>query len=122
MLENQILSFSSGKYEICNTITVFFWLAYATLWILINVKFSHLIFGANTNVTNRITAGRGTEGSSRVQAHFCNTNKPHVTHVVHVQFKKITFPPVFRIRIRIHRIPMFLGLPDPGPDPLVKGH
>jgi hypothetical protein len=27
--------------------------------------------------------------------------------------------PVLRIRIR--RIPMFLGLPDPGPDPLVRG-
>ncbi len=29
------------------------------------------------------------------------------------------FKPVFRIRIRIHRIHMFLGLPDP--DPLVRG-
>jgi hypothetical protein len=28
-------------------------------------------------------------------------------------------PPVLRIRIRIHRIHMFLGLPDP--DPLVRG-
>ncbi len=26
-----------------------------------------------------------------------------------------------RIRIRIHRINMFLGLPDPYPDPLVRG-
>jgi hypothetical protein len=25
------------------------------------------------------------------------------------------------LRIRIHRIHMFLGLPDPDPDPLVKG-
>jgi hypothetical protein len=28
---------------------------------------------------------------------------------------------VLRIRIRIHRIRMFLGLPDPAPDPLVRG-
>jgi hypothetical protein len=28
---------------------------------------------------------------------------------------------VFRIRIRIHRIHMFLGLLDPDPDPLVRG-
>ena len=25
------------------------------------------------------------------------------------------------LRIRIHRIHVFLGLPDPNPDPLVKG-
>jgi hypothetical protein len=25
------------------------------------------------------------------------------------------------LRIRIHRIHMFLGLPDPDPDPLVRG-
>ncbi len=29
------------------------------------------------------------------------------------------FNPMFRIRIRIRRIHMFLGLPDPHPDPLV---
>ncbi len=29
-------------------------------------------------------------------------------------------PAVFRIRIRIPRIHMFLGLPDPDPDPLVR--
>jgi hypothetical protein len=29
--------------------------------------------------------------------------------------------PELLIRIRIHRIPMFLGLLDPGPDPLVRG-
>jgi hypothetical protein len=29
--------------------------------------------------------------------------------------------PVLRIRIRIHRIHMFLGLQDPYPDPLVRG-
>jgi hypothetical protein len=29
--------------------------------------------------------------------------------------------PVLRIRIRIHRIHMFLGLPDADPDPLVRG-
>ncbi len=29
--------------------------------------------------------------------------------------------PVLRIRIRIHRIHMFLGLLDPDPDPLVRG-
>jgi hypothetical protein len=28
--------------------------------------------------------------------------------------------PVLRIRIQIRRIHMFLGLPDPHPDPLVK--
>jgi hypothetical protein len=28
---------------------------------------------------------------------------------------------VLRIRIRIHRIHMFLGLLDPDPDPLVRG-
>jgi hypothetical protein len=28
--------------------------------------------------------------------------------------------PVFRIHIRIRRIHMFLGLPDPHPDPLVR--
>jgi hypothetical protein len=27
---------------------------------------------------------------------------------------------MLRIRIRIHRIHMFLGLPDPGPDTLVR--
>jgi hypothetical protein len=27
---------------------------------------------------------------------------------------------MLRIRIRIHRIHMFLGLPDPNPDPLVR--
>jgi len=31
------------------------------------------------------------------------------------------FVQVFRIRILIHRIHMFLGLPAPDPDPLVKG-
>ncbi len=29
--------------------------------------------------------------------------------------------PMLRIRIRIHRIHMFLGLLDPDPDPLVRG-
>jgi hypothetical protein len=31
------------------------------------------------------------------------------------------FEPVFWIRIRIHRIHVFFGLPDPDPDPLVRG-
>ncbi len=31
------------------------------------------------------------------------------------------FQAVFRIRSRIHRIHMFLGLQDPDPDPLVRG-
>ena len=31
------------------------------------------------------------------------------------------FIAVLRIRIRIHRIHMFLGLLDPDPDPLVRG-
>jgi hypothetical protein len=31
------------------------------------------------------------------------------------------FQPVLRIRIRIHRIHMFLGLLDPDPDPFVRG-
>ena len=33
----------------------------------------------------------------------------------------LKFTPVLRIRIRIHRIHMFLGLLDPDPDPLVRG-
>jgi hypothetical protein len=35
--------------------------------------------------------------------------------------RSLNFKPVFRIRIRIHRIHMFLGLKDPAPDPLVRG-
>ena len=31
------------------------------------------------------------------------------------------FLTVFRIRIRIHRIHVFFGLPDPDPNPLVRG-
>jgi hypothetical protein len=34
-------------------------------------------------------------------------------------FRKVINKSVFRIRIQIHRIHMFLGLPDP--DPLVRG-
>jgi hypothetical protein len=34
-------------------------------------------------------------------------------------FEKLRFRSVFRIRIRIHRIHMFLGILDP--DPLVRG-
>jgi hypothetical protein len=34
---------------------------------------------------------------------------------------KFIFKAVLRIRIRIHRIHMFLGLLDPYPDPLVIG-
>jgi hypothetical protein len=30
------------------------------------------------------------------------------------------FIPVLRIRIKIRQIPMFLGLMDPDPDPLVR--
>jgi hypothetical protein len=36
----------------------------------------------------------------------------------HVRIRVGSFEPV--LRIRIHRINMFLGLPDPNPDPQVK--
>jgi hypothetical protein len=39
----------------------------------------------------------------------------------HNKFKKCLYKfAVFRIRIRIRRIHMFLGFPDPHPDPLVR--
>ncbi len=45
-------------------------------------------------------------------------SKPPISHIKRVLSVDVqVFPPVFRIRI--HRIHMFLGLPDP--DPLVRG-
>ncbi len=38
-----------------------------------------------------------------------------------ISYLAVVSPPVLRIRIRIHRIHVFLGLLDPDPDPLVTG-
>ncbi len=39
----------------------------------------------------------------------------------HSKKDTVLLPSVLLIRIRIHRIHMFLGLPAPDPDPLVRG-
>jgi hypothetical protein len=43
----------------------------------------------------------------------------HYRHVLCADLLRVAFVAVLRIRIRIHRIHMILGLPDP--DPLVRG-
>jgi hypothetical protein len=49
---------------------------------------------------------------------------PNGTTLMHIQSGRtvpLNFKAVLRIRIRICRIRMFLGLLDMGPDPLVRG-
>jgi hypothetical protein len=44
-----------------------------------------------------------------------------VSDVERLAAEMSAYQAVLRIRIRIHRIQMFLGLQDPDPDPLVRG-
>jgi hypothetical protein len=62
---------------------------------------------------------------------YCKNTDIHIAQVLSFKAKPMfstagpffsrTSQAVFRIRIRIQRIHMFLGLPDPNPDPLVRG-
>jgi hypothetical protein len=84
----------------------------------------------NQNTIHHLTIA----GRTRVQPidFDYRTNLPHSRYNINTDQRHtlsnrtvalvVTFPllqPVLRIRIRIHRIHMFLGLPDP--DPLVRG-
>ncbi len=89
------------------------------LGIRIHIRIRTYVFGPPGSASGLVSHKYGYSSGS-FQNHAKIIKKTLISSALRLRFG---FLPVFRIRIwiRIRRIRMFLGIPDPHPDPFVRG-